>query len=77
MLKDDGVFLYITFRQPHFVEPLLIPRDQEVLWDLQKEALIDNAASLGYFAWMVRKKGAPIRPLVEVFSEEKPEGQDP
>ncbi|EGR46995.1 uncharacterized protein TRIREDRAFT_65214 [Trichoderma reesei QM6a] len=76
VLKDDGVFLYITFRQPHFVEPLLIPNDSEILWDLHKEVLIDNAASLGYFAWVIRKKGAPVRPLVEAPSETKSDDQD-
>ncbi|KAB5580048.1 hypothetical protein GE09DRAFT_1279050 [Coniochaeta sp. 2T2.1] len=29
MLKADGVFLYVTFRQPHFMRPLL---DREGLW---------------------------------------------
>ncbi|KAM5356709.1 hypothetical protein ACJ41O_003355 [Fusarium nematophilum] len=35
-LKDDGVFLYITFRQPHFMKILLNP---DGLWDMEMETL--------------------------------------
>jgi hypothetical protein len=32
VLKDDGVFLYVTYRQPHFIKPIL---NREVEWDLE------------------------------------------
>ncbi|OTA01900.1 hypothetical protein A9Z42_0022440 [Trichoderma parareesei] len=76
VLKDDGVFLYITFRQRHFIEPLLMPKDLEPLWDLQMTALVGNDGSFGYFGWVIRKKGAPVRQLIEVPSETKPDNQE-
>lgn len=53
MLKDDGLFLYVTFRQPHFVKPLLNSKD---IWDLQVETLSDGEGSLEYYGIVLRKK---------------------
>ncbi|KAL6855648.1 S-adenosyl-L-methionine-dependent methyltransferase [Trichoderma novae-zelandiae] len=67
VLKDDGVFLYVTFRQRHFVEKLLNPEDL-ALWDLQMTALVGNDGSFGYFGWIIRKKGARPRAVIEASS---------
>ncbi|KAK5168605.1 uncharacterized protein LTR77_005914 [Saxophila tyrrhenica] len=52
VLKDDGVFLYITFRQPHFVKPLLNYGDQ---WELEMEVLQDDPNAFDYHAFILRK----------------------
>jgi hypothetical protein len=53
VLKDDGVFLYVTFRQPHFMKPLL---NKDDLWDLVVESLSDGEGSLGYYGFVLKKK---------------------
>lgn len=51
-MKDEGVFLYITYRQPHFVKPLL---NQDNLWDLQMEVLQGGENSFEYYAFILRR----------------------
>ncbi|KAL2430406.1 hypothetical protein ABEF95_006850 [Exophiala dermatitidis] len=54
VLRPGGVFLYVTFRQPHFMRPLLT-RDQT--WSLHLEELNDEqGGSFGYFGWVMEKK---------------------
>lgn len=53
MLKPDGVFLYITFRQPHFVKPLL---NRDDIWDLEMENLAEGTSFLDYYSFILRKK---------------------
>jgi len=53
VLKDDGVFLYITFRQPHFMRPLLT--QDEDAWDLDMKTLAENG-SLDYYGFVITKK---------------------
>ncbi|PNS14796.1 Queuine tRNA-ribosyltransferase-like protein [Sphaceloma murrayae] len=53
VLKPDGVFLYITFRQPHFVKPLL---NRDGGWDLEMENLAEDASSFDYFGFRLTKK---------------------
>ena len=53
VLKDDGIFLYVTFRQPHFVKPLLNRNDR---WDLILETLSDGEGSFDYYGFVLRKK---------------------
>lgn len=52
VLKDDGVFLWVTFRQPHFMKPLL---DREGLWDLQLEILGGKGGAFDYYGWAIKK----------------------
>jgi hypothetical protein len=52
-LKPGAVFIYITYRQPHFVKPLII---REGVWDLQVMELNDGPGTLGYFGFIMRKK---------------------
>ncbi len=51
MLKDDGVLLYITFRQPHFIKPLLNPDNA---WDLDMQVLGEEG-SFDYYGFVMRK----------------------
>lgn len=52
ILKDDGVFLYITFRQPHFIRPLLSVNN---LWSLKMETLSAGESSFDYYGWILTK----------------------
>ncbi|KAF2642945.1 hypothetical protein P280DRAFT_394856 [Massarina eburnea CBS 473.64] len=55
VLKDDGVFLYITYRQPHFVKPIL-NRNSE--WDMQMETL-GGGDSFEYYGFVLSKATNP------------------
>lgn len=50
-MKPDGMFLYITYRQPHFIKPLL---DDEN-WDIKIDVL-GGAGSFGYHGFTLTKK---------------------
>ncbi|TDZ29565.1 EEF1A lysine methyltransferase 4 [Colletotrichum spinosum] len=54
-LKDDGLFLYITYRQPHFMKPLL---NSDGLWDLQMDVLSGGESSFDYYGFVLRKSSA-------------------
>ncbi|KAJ4991816.1 hypothetical protein SVAN01_02666 [Stagonosporopsis vannaccii] len=51
VLKDDGVFLYITYRQPHFIKPILNRANE---WDLSVEIMGDGD-SFEYFGFVLKK----------------------
>jgi hypothetical protein len=51
VLKDGGRFLYVTFRQPHFMKLLLNP---EGLFDLEMHFLSD-VGSFDYYGYVIRK----------------------
>lgn len=51
VLKDHGVFLYVTFRQPHFIKPLLNP---DGLWDMDMQVLGDGG-SFDYYGFSIKK----------------------
>ncbi|KAJ4413347.1 hypothetical protein N0V91_000322 [Didymella pomorum] len=52
VLKEDGFFLYITYRQPHFIKPIL-NRDNE--WDYEMEVLGGGDSSFEYYGFILRK----------------------
>lgn len=52
ILKDTGVFLYVTFRQPHFIRPLL---NNAGIWNVEMEVLSDGASSFEYYGWILTK----------------------
>jgi len=56
VLKGGGRFLFVTFRQPHFMTPLL---NLEGLWTVHRQVLGDNAGGFfDYYGYLMRK--API-----------------
>lgn len=55
MLKDDGFFLYVTYRQPHFIKPLL---NRDNIWDLEMEYLTDDKSSFEYLGFILKKSTA-------------------
>ncbi|KAK0614797.1 Endothelin-converting enzyme 2 [Lasiodiplodia hormozganensis] len=53
VLRDDGAFLYITYRQPHFMRPVL---NRDDIWDLHMETLSEGESSFDYYAFVLKKK---------------------
>lgn len=51
VLKDDGVFLYVTYRQPHFIKPIL---NRNMEWDLEMEVM-GGGDSFQYFGFVLKK----------------------
>ncbi|CZR56661.1 uncharacterized protein PAC_06550 [Phialocephala subalpina] len=51
VLKPGGQFLCITYRQPHFIKPLL---RREKLWTLDLEVL-SGSASFDYFVFVMKR----------------------
>ena len=52
VLVPGGTFMYITFRQPHFLKPLLARGD----WNLTIEILPDREGGVfEYFAYLMKK----------------------
>ncbi|UKZ78467.1 hypothetical protein TrVFT333_006207 [Trichoderma virens FT-333] len=62
VLKDDGVFLYVTFRQPHFQIPLL---SLDNLWHIDANVLRDGD-SFDYYGYVIKK----VDNFVEVIDEQ-------
>lgn len=58
VLKDDGVGLFVTFKQPHFIKPIL-NRNEE--WDLEMEVL-GGGDSFEYFGFVLKKHAKDMRP---------------
>lgn len=52
VLSDDGIFLYVTFRQPHFIRSLL---NQRGLWELDLQILGGHNGGFEYYGWVIRK----------------------
>lgn len=46
ILKPSGIFLYVTYRQPHLVKPLLMCEGTS--WDIEIETLGTAGGSFGY-----------------------------
>ncbi|CAK7203997.1 hypothetical protein SEUCBS139899_006748 [Sporothrix eucalyptigena] len=58
ILKDEGVFVYVTFRQPHFIRPLFQKSLAEQLgksWDMQLEILGGTEGTFNYYGWVITK----------------------
>lgn len=68
VLKPGGSWLYITYRQPHFIKPLLI-REKE--WSLEIETLQDpdGAGGFDYFGFIMRKHDGEAKPAETVVTE--------
>ncbi|KAI4864092.1 S-adenosyl-L-methionine-dependent methyltransferase [Hypoxylon rubiginosum] len=52
VLKSDGVFLYVTYRQPHFMRPLL--QREGLDWEIQVETLGASDSSFGYYGFICK-----------------------
>ncbi|KAH6675473.1 S-adenosyl-L-methionine-dependent methyltransferase [Halenospora varia] len=55
VLKHGGEWLYITYRQPHFMKPLLERKDK---WDLVVEVLGNGSGEFEYFGFIMTRHQA-------------------
>lgn len=58
VLKPNGVFIYVTYRQPHFIKPLL--NCKGVQWDTSLDVLGGSESSFDYSGFALKK----VTPLV-------------
>lgn len=70
ILKEDGIFLYITFRQAQFIRPLLNP---DGLWHMTMHVLQSEEGTFPYYGYVIRKSA----PHSEDASPLEPEGAAP
>ncbi|KAK2037969.1 hypothetical protein LZ31DRAFT_508809 [Colletotrichum somersetense] len=49
-----GVFLYVTYRQPHFIRPSLEAAGAS--WDIDMEVLEGGESAFDYYGWILRKR---------------------
>ncbi|CAJ2504756.1 Uu.00g121500.m01.CDS01 [Anthostomella pinea] len=54
VLKDDGMFLYVTYRQPHFIRPLLNCEGTD--WDIDMDVLGAGDSSFAYHGFALTKR---------------------
>jgi EEF1A lysine methyltransferase 4 len=54
VLKPGGVFLYVTYRQQHFIRPLL--ECEGTNWDVEMETLGASGGSFGYCGVVCRPR---------------------
>lgn len=54
ILKPGGKWLYITFRQPHFVKPQL---ERDGVWEVRVEKMDDGDGTFEYFAFVMTRSG--------------------
>ncbi len=61
MLKPGAKWLYMTYRQPHFMKPLLVREDK---WTLEVEVLDDpdGAGGFEYFGLVMTKHNQNATP---------------
>jgi hypothetical protein len=54
VLKPGGQWLYITYRQPHFVKPML---ERENTWDISIKIIGDTQGTgvFDYFGFIMKK----------------------
>ncbi|OCT54692.1 Methyltransferase type 11 [Cladophialophora carrionii] len=58
VLKSDGTFIYVTYRQPHFVKPLL--NCEGATWDIQVDVLGGSESSFDYHGFVLKKVPSPV-----------------
>ncbi|CAK7269381.1 hypothetical protein SEPCBS119000_003539 [Sporothrix epigloea] len=58
VLVEKGVFVYVTFRQPHFIRPLFERSLENVegeSWNMELEILGGSGGTFNYFGWVITK----------------------
>ncbi|KAI9805197.1 MAG: hypothetical protein M1825_001033 [Sarcosagium campestre] len=56
VLKPNGKWLYVSYRQPHFMTPMLV---REGVWSLEVQTLAERSGGAGlleYFAYVITKR---------------------
>ncbi|TEY86638.1 hypothetical protein BOTCAL_0005g00600 [Botryotinia calthae] len=52
VLKPGGQWLYITYRQPHFMKPFLL---RDGIWETEMERIGGERGTFEYFGWRMKK----------------------
>lgn len=52
VLKPGATWLYITWRQPHFIQPLI---QRPNVWTVEVETLADGGGMFEYFGFVMQK----------------------
>ncbi|KAL8901699.1 MAG: hypothetical protein Q9207_005068 [Kuettlingeria erythrocarpa] len=63
VLKSDADFIYVTYRQPHFVKPLLDCGGVD--WDVQLNVLGGGDGSFDYYGFVLKKLSPPVAASIE------------
>jgi len=53
VLKPGALWLYITWRQPHFLRKLI---ERPETWTVEVETLADGGGMFEYFGFIMRKR---------------------
>ena len=53
ILKIDARFIYVTYRQPHFIKPLLNPNGTN--WKVDIDTIGDSSNSFDYHGFVLTK----------------------
>lgn len=56
VLKPNAMFIYVTYRQPHFIKPLL--NCGGVNWDMQVDTLGGSDSSFDYHGFILEKRSS-------------------
>lgn len=52
LLRPGGKWLYVTWRQPHFILPLV---QREGVWVVEREVIAEGAGMFEYYGFVMRK----------------------
>lgn len=52
ILRPGGVFVHVTWQQPHFRRPALV---REVIWDLEVEEMSEGRGTFAYYGYVMKK----------------------
>lgn len=69
VLRTDATLLYITYRQPHFIKPLL--NCEGVDWDIHVDILGDSDSSFDYHGFVIKKLSPPSASSTERGGQQK------
>ena len=69
VLKSDAVFVYVTYRQPHFIRPLLSREGAE--WDIKVDVLGGPESSLDYHGFVLKKAALSTAESANVETEKR------
>ena len=67
VLKSDAMFIYVTYRQPHFIKPLLNCAGTN--WEIKVDILGGSDSSFDYQGFILNKTTAPVAESTKTETE--------
>lgn len=67
--KFDGDFIYVTYRQPHSIEPLL--NCEDLNWDIQLDIPGGSESSFDYSGFVLKNISPPTESSAQVEKEKE------